>query len=115
VWLNASNDWIYRHLHHAEEKMVLLARRFTEPTEIVRRGLNQASRELLLAQASDWAFIMTTGTMVSYAEKRTRGHIFNFLRLADEIEGNRIDQRWLEWLESKNNIFQEIDYRAFAR
>ncbi len=115
VWLNASNDWIYRHLHHAEEKMVALARRLTKPAPLVRRALNQAARELLLAQASDWAFIMTTGTMVSYAEKRTREHIFNFLRLSDEIEGNRIDRHWLAWLESKDNIFSEINYRVFAR
>jgi 1,4-alpha-glucan branching enzyme len=29
-------------------------------------------RELLLAQSSDWAFIMRTGTMVPYAVRRTR-------------------------------------------
>jgi len=115
VWLNGTNDWIYRHLHHAEERMIALARRHTEPTSLVRRALNQAARELVLAQSSDWAFILTTGTMVSYAEKRTREHIFNFLRLADEIDGSRIDRRWLEWLESKNTIFQEMDYRAFVK
>jgi 1,4-alpha-glucan branching enzyme len=115
VWLNGTNDWVYKHLHHAEERMVALARKFTDPTPLGRRVLDQAARELLLAQSSDWAFIMTTGTVVSYAEKRTREHTFNFLRLADEIEANRIDRGWLEWLESKNNIFSEIDYRVFAR
>lgn len=115
VWINASNDWIYRHLHHAEEKMVSLARRFSNPAPIAERALSQAAREVLLAQASDWAFIMTTGTMVSYAEKRTREHVHNFLRLAQEIEQDSIDVHWLGWLESKNNIFAEIDYRAFAR
>ena len=34
-----------------------------------RRALNQAARELLLAQSSDWAFIMKTGTMVEYATR----------------------------------------------
>jgi len=115
VWLNGTNDWVYKHLHHAEERMVTLARRHTEPHAPVRRALNQAARELLLAQSSDWAFIMTTGTVVSYAEKRTRKHIFNFLRLADEIEENHIDRQWLQWLESKNNIFPEVDYRCYAR
>ncbi len=115
VWLNATNDWIYRHLHYAEEKMVEMARRYSSPSALVRRALNQAARELLLAQSSDWAFILTTGTMVSYAEKRTREHVSNFLRLADEVEGNRIDERFLAWIESKDTIFQEIDYRVFAR
>lgn len=115
VWLNASNDWIYRHLHNAEERMVALARRHTRPSAVLRRALNQCARELVLAQASDWAFILTTGTMVSYAEKRTREHIFNFLRMADEIERDGIDHQWLQWIETKDNIFSEIDYRVFAK
>ena len=28
VWLNPGNDWIYRHLHVAAERMVELARRY---------------------------------------------------------------------------------------
>ncbi len=115
VWINSTNDWIYRHLHYVEDMMVSLARMYSNPPQLVKRALNQASRELLLAQASDWAFIMTTGTMVSYAEKRTREHILNALRLGEEIEQSRIDTHWLEWLESKNNIFSEMDYRVFQR
>src|SRR5262245_9534215 len=57
VWLNPGNDWIYPHLDMAAERMVELARRFADPDPRVRRALNQAARELLLAQASDWAFI----------------------------------------------------------
>ena len=34
------------------------------------RALNQAARELMLAQSSDWTFIMTTGTTVPYATRR---------------------------------------------
>jgi len=30
---------------------------------MVKRALNQMAREQLLAQSSDWAFIMKTGTM----------------------------------------------------
>jgi 1,4-alpha-glucan branching enzyme len=114
VWLNGANDWVYRHLHQAEEAMIALAGRFPSAAGVRRRALNQAARELVLAESSDWAFIMTTGTMVSYAEKRTREHIFNFLRLKDEIEADRVDERHLAWLESKNSIFQEIDYRVYA-
>ena len=36
---------------------------------IKSRALNQAARELLLAQSSDWPFIMKTGTVVEYAVK----------------------------------------------
>src|SRR5262249_20768502 len=56
VWLSTANDWIYGHLHHAADEMVALAHRYYEATGLVARALDQAARELLLAQASDWAF-----------------------------------------------------------
>ena len=77
------------------------------------RALNQAARELLLAQSSDWAFIMTTGTMVEYAEKRTKEHIYNFTMLYNQIKNNSIDESFLSNLEYTNNIFSEIDYKVY--
>ena len=72
VWLNPTNDWIYSHLERAAERMVTLAHQHPDAQGLERRALDQAARELLLAQASDWAFIMKTGTMVEYAKKRTQ-------------------------------------------
>jgi len=114
VWLNSSNDWIYRHLHKAAERMVELANENLFAEEIKKDALNQAARELLLAQSSDWAFIMKTGTMVQYAVKRTKEHISRFTRLYNEIKGNNIDEGWLRDIEYKDNIFPEMDYRVYA-
>jgi len=114
VWLNGETDWMYLHQHVAEERMVELARDNVEPDEWTRRALNQAARELLLAESSDWAFIITTGTSVQYAVKRFRDHIARFNRLYDTIKRNQIDQGWLADIESKDTIFQEIDYRVYA-
>jgi 1,4-alpha-glucan branching enzyme len=113
VWLNDKNDWTYRHLHLAEERMVELCTRFPDATGDLRRALNQAARELLLAQSSDWAFIMTMGTTVPYAERRTREHVGNFLGLYDQINENRLYIPWLEEIERRDTIFQEIDYMAW--
>ncbi|MGI6778090.1 MAG: glycoside hydrolase family 57 protein [Acetivibrionales bacterium] len=113
VWLNASNDWIYKHLHKAAERMVELARGNPSATGLKRDALNQAARELLLAQSSDWAFIMKTGTMVQYAEKRTKDHIGRFTKLYYEIMENNIDENWLRDIETKDNIFPDIDYREY--
>ncbi len=110
VWLCEANDWIYRHLHMAAGMMVSMANRRRDAGGLLRRALNQAARELMLAQSSDWAFIMSTGTMVEYAVNRTKTHLSNFLRLHDEIEGNRIDEGWLKYLEYNNNIFPDMDY-----
>ena len=114
VWLEASNDWIYRHLHHASQKMSELARHFESPNELERRALNQAARELLLAESSDWAFIMKTGTMVPYAVSRTREHVLRFLRLYDQLMNNRIDFPALMELEGKDNIFPDVNYRVYV-
>ncbi|MDA8100130.1 MAG: DUF1957 domain-containing protein [Nitrospiraceae bacterium] len=113
-WLNGSNDWIYRHLHKAADRMTELARSFPNADGVLRRALNQAARELLLAQSSDWAFIMKTGSHVEYAVKRTQDHVLRFTRLYDDIKGNRIDERWLGDIEYADNIFPHIDYSVYA-
>ena len=111
-WLNDKNDWIYRHLHIAADRMVALARTYphTDKYSIQQRALNQAARELLLAQSSDWAFIMKAGTMVEYAVKRTKEHLFQFNKLYNDIRANTIDEKWLCEIEHKNNIFPDINY-----
>ncbi|MFH1397137.1 MAG: 1,4-alpha-glucan branching protein domain-containing protein [Candidatus Omnitrophota bacterium] len=112
MWLQGSNDWIYRHLHSASGRMTELVRSYSNTNGLFKRALNQALRELLLAQSSDWAFIMGTGTHTSYAVRRTKDHILNFTRLYEDIKSNSIDQEWLTEIEYKDNIFPEIDYRV---
>ena len=114
VWLNNTNDWIYRHLHKAAERMVELANENKHTEGIKREALNQAARELLLAQSSDWAFIMKTGTMVRYAEKRIKDHIGRFSKLYHDIKEGIIDEEWLRDIRDKDNIFPDIDYRVFS-
>lgn len=113
VWLEKSNDWVYRHLHKAADRMVELADRHPAADGLIARALNQAARELLLAQSSDWAFIMKTNTAVDYAVHRTKTHLLNFNRLYAEINDSRVDEGWLSQLEQKNNIFPTINYRVY--
>ncbi len=114
VWVNPTNDWIYRHLHAAEARMIEVARRFPDATGDLRDALNQMARELLLAQASDWAFIMTTGTTVPYAVRRTKDHINRFTGLYEMVMGNRLDLAALEAIRWRDTIFPEIDYRVYG-
>ena len=100
------------HLHKAIERMSELAQR--EPvTPGERAALDQAARELLLAQSSDWAFIMRTGTMVSYAVRRTESHLKRFNKLYTDIKANAIDRPWLAKIQQIDNIFPKIDYRVY--
>jgi 1,4-alpha-glucan branching enzyme len=112
VWLQGSNDWIYRHLHKASTVMTEIVNENPNSSGLKKRALNQALRELLLAQSSDWAFIMATGTHVSYAQRRTKDHLLRFFKLAGDIKMDNIHEGFLRDLESKDNIFPEIDYRV---
>src|SRR5438094_2028380 len=114
VWLEGSNDWIYRHLHEVSDRMVELAQQNHDANPLRRRALNQAAREVLLAQSSDWAFIMKTGTMVDYARERTRVHVLNFNHLYEQLKSNDIDEPWLNQIERRHNVFPDIDYRIYA-
>ena len=113
VWLNAANDWIYRHLHAAADHMSELAGLFPAAEGMSRRALNQAARELLLAQSSDWAFIMTRGSMVPYAIRRTKEHLLRFNQIYKMVKENRVHEGCLEELENKDNIFPRLDYRVY--
>lgn len=113
VWLNSGNDWIYRHLIKAAQRMVEMANKFPNAQGFLRRALNQAARELVLMQSSDWAFLMTVGTAKEYSTKRTQDHIQRFIALYEMIMGNRIDEGYVYNLEQKDNIFPNIDYEVY--
>ncbi|HEX7043961.1 MAG TPA: 1,4-alpha-glucan branching protein domain-containing protein [Burkholderiales bacterium] len=113
VWLNGANDWIYPYLHAAADRMSGLARRFQFADARLRWALDQAARELLLAQSSDWAFIMKTGTAVDYAVRRFKTHIHRFDRIANMIERDHFDEEYLRAVAWRDTIFPDMDYRIF--
>ena len=85
VWLNPTNDYMYRHLHVAEERMRTVARMFNRADDLTQRHANQMARELLLAQSSDWAFILTHDTTTEYATRRFKDHINRFTGLFEQL------------------------------
>lgn len=113
VWLNEGTSWMYPYQHAAEAQMTRLANQFQNPNEIEQRVLNQLARELLLAQSSDWAFQIYQGTTVEYASRRFRSHIHRFSLLAEGLEKGEINEEMLAEIESRDNIFGEIDYRIY--
>lgn len=114
VWLNSGNDWIYRHLIKSAERMVELTNKFPHANGLLKRALNQLARELVLMQSSDWAFLMTTGTAKEYSTKRTKDHVKRFNELYEQIQGNRIDEKYVYDLEQRDSIFQDIDYNVYS-
>ncbi|MBI3471586.1 MAG: DUF1957 domain-containing protein [Candidatus Solibacter usitatus] len=112
VWLNPQTDWIYPLLHRMADSMRELARA-ASPGPLVRRALNQAARELLLAQSSDWPFLITRGGAPHYAAARVRRHAETFAWLERNIRRGRIPRAQLESLENHYCPFPELDYRVY--
>jgi 1,4-alpha-glucan branching enzyme len=115
VWLDPSNSWLYPHLHGAARRMHEIARaQPAEPAGVTTRVLKQLARELLLAQASDWAFLMKNGTAKDYASKRSMDHLVRFNRLHDQLIKNEVDETFLGDCEWRDNLFPEVNWRYYA-
>jgi 1,4-alpha-glucan branching enzyme len=113
VWLNDRNDYIHRHLLKATERMIDLADGFSCAEGILLRALNQAAREILLSQHSDWTFMIKNDCAAAYAQKRFRTHISRFTYLYESILSGRLHEKTLTAMENTDRIFQNIDYRVY--
>jgi 1,4-alpha-glucan branching enzyme len=115
VWLDRSNWWIYPHLHAAARAMTAAATRYVATrSQRTDRILRQMARELLLAQSSDWAFLMRTGTASAYAEKRTKDHILRFNRLHEMLGRRSGDDAFLAACEWTDNLFPSLNWRHYC-
>ncbi|MBU2570580.1 MAG: DUF1957 domain-containing protein [Gammaproteobacteria bacterium] len=114
-WLNETNAWIYPVLHKSAMLMEELAEEFQQVPRLSleERALNQAARSLLLAQASDWPFIMKSGTTVEYAKKRILDHLARFNYLQESVRTHTINEHYLTALEVMDDIFPMLDFRTY--
>ncbi|MDR2942932.1 MAG: DUF1957 domain-containing protein [Treponema sp.] len=115
TWLDTSNDWIYRHLTRSMERMTELAERFPDDTGLKERALNQAAREILLAQSSDWACLLHRQESTEFARNNAENALRNFTTIYEALGSNYISTEWLTTLERRHNIFPNINYRVFRR
>lgn len=109
VWLDDSNAWMQRPLRRMAVQMARYALAGGDDP-LRQRALRQAARELLLAQASDWPFLIRMGTARDYAQKRFHQHVADFDRLIAHLSGREPwDPSFLATLESRDNLFPSID------
>ncbi len=119
TWVNDKTEWLLRPLQRSAETMEALAARLeagSDTNGLRRRVLAQAARELLLAQSSDWPFILRSGTATGYATRRVREHLQRFDELAswavrDGLKDDEV-RRLAEW-ESRTGIFPTLAPEVF--
>jgi 1,4-alpha-glucan branching enzyme len=114
VWLDQKCGWIYPHLFMANKRMSTLVKSHGRKTTADdERVLRQLVRELLLAQSSDWAFLIRNDTAQDYATKRVSDHLLRFAKLADQFERRKVDRDFLGQCEAQDNLFPNVDWRRF--
>ena len=114
VWLDQKCGWIYPHLLTANSRMTALAKSYgREARADDDRVRRQLARELLLAQSSDWAFLIRNGTAKDYATERVTVHLSRFQKLAEQFEKKKVDAEFLAQCEERDNLFPHVDWRRF--
>lgn len=116
TWLNPETEWMWPLIHNAERRMEEIVARYERAEGDLRIALNQAARELLLLEASDWPFLISTGQAKEYASGRFQQHLARFNHLAGIAEKGTLsqaDRDFLETIAEMDNPFPEIDYKIF--
>ncbi|WP_457741626.1 1,4-alpha-glucan branching protein domain-containing protein [Thermococcus sp.] len=112
TWWNEETEWTWEEIYRAEERMVAIASRFYGKDKLGDRAIEQLARELLILEASDWQFLITTDQAKIYAERRVLLHSRDFHRLANEIvryfKTGEMDVSLLEELEERDNPFRPV-------
>ena len=123
VWLNEWTEWIWRHIYAAEEEFPELAAAAGERGDpLLTEIVTQAARELLLLEASDWPFLISTWSARDYAEGRAARHFDVYSRLAAMAKrrgaGEELaedDARFLEENKERDSLFPELNVGWWER
>ena len=109
VWLNGKNDVIQPFLSDIASVLIDICKNGINRVKYPE-VLNQGARELILAQSSDWPFMLTTGQAVSYAERRVKAHLVRAKRcILMAIGEEPMDKVWFDDISGKDNIFPKLD------
>jgi len=126
IWLNKDNEWTWKKIYRAEERMVKLAGYYLADKEKIDGELTdimkQAARELMLMSASDWQFLISTWAARDYAELRLTKHYEDFRKLANMcdrmIRGDGLssgDWEFYNDCRKRDACFPEIELEWFAQ
>jgi len=123
IWLNEWTEWTWKHIYEDEAKMAKLLGEFGKKADDKLKDiLAQMARELLLLEASDWQFLISTWSARDYAELRLAEHHQSFQRLAAMAErygrGEWVDPgewNFLGECRRKDDLFPSLSLEWLAR
>jgi 1,4-alpha-glucan branching enzyme len=116
MWRAAGSSTLLQAAAETEATLVRVARRLPNATGDRERALNQAARELLLAQGSDWPLLAGRGASEPIPPRAAQ-HLARceyLCALAEQPELSADDVAYLDELEELDNAFPELNYRVFV-
>jgi 1,4-alpha-glucan branching enzyme len=105
-WLMGSNHWIYQRGYEAIERLKELIMMNLTCKRKFEAFIDQYIRELLLLQASDWAYLINSENFAEFAENTVKKHIHNMTCIYQQVsKKNPLDSKGLNSIQTTNNIF----------
>ncbi len=121
VWTNSAVAWMWDAIYPLEERFLTTLRKLRatddlEESDTLLAIMQQAARELLLLESSDWQFVISTQGAIEYSKERFEEHrlfLTNLLDMADAFEAEQgiteEDSSMLQEALVKDRPFDEID------
>lgn len=117
VWTNKEVVWMWDTIYPMEDRFLrVLARLRDSADDTLRAILEQAGRELLLLEASDWPFVISTQGAIEYSKERFAEHaeyLTGLLDMAEHYAGGHglteDDAAILEAATLKDRPFERVD------
>ena len=116
TWKNESTMWLLDNVHDAEQRFEESVNSIDINDQLQKRIMDQALRELLLMQASDWPFLITKNQASDYAKVRFMQHhdcfttliaFFDVIKSGKQLTDDQ--NNVLAGIEQVDDIFQTID------
>ena len=111
MWLNEQTSWTWKRLWALEEAYWAVAAKALGGGPKPRAVLAQATRSMLLAQASDWQFIISTGEAADYANQRFDEHCGQAEDLVRVLASGKIDDATMQRVEAlgaQDSVFPNV-------
>lgn len=127
VWLNKNVAWTWKEIYSLEKQFLESIKEYKKilkPSKFLTEILDQAARELLLLESSDWQFLITTESAADYSTKRFQKHakrLEKLLKISDRLMGGKAkkdedddDKVYLKKISVDDKPFAEIDLNWWA-
>ncbi len=117
VWLNPKTEWTWKLVYEVEQSFQVFLHNFGDVEgDLLTEVLQQAARELLIMEASDWQFLITQKSAADYSHRRLLVHFnyfFSLMSIATKLVNEEMlaenDLTILQQCKKRDDIFPDIN------